>query len=139
LLTVRCDGSFASAYGGSNPALQPGSLLALPPSVNINALGLRSVPGLAFAWTLQNYGMYVVDNLGQDAATLCTETSPKGIFADQFAAAWKYPKFTMFMGCNQNWCNNFTQGMWLGWRLIFDLFSFCFVFCLFLSFSSSDA
>jgi hypothetical protein len=43
-----------------------GALLALPPSVNINDLGL-SEPGKRLAGALQNYGAYAVDSTGCSA------------------------------------------------------------------------
>ncbi len=39
-----------------------GSLLAIPRNVDIASLGLATVPGMKLAWTLQNYGAYVVDD-----------------------------------------------------------------------------
>ena len=48
---TTCDGYFDSPgsleYGGTNPALRPGSLLALPTSVSIASLGLTTGPGAA--------------------------------------------------------------------------------------------
>ncbi len=51
-----------SEYLGSNPALRMGSLLAIPRAVDINALGLKTPMAKRLAWTLQNYGAYVVDS-----------------------------------------------------------------------------
>jgi hypothetical protein len=57
---VSCDGYFddgsSISYNGTNPALKPGSLLALNATVDITKLGLVTVPALHLAWTLQNYG-----------------------------------------------------------------------------------
>jgi hypothetical protein len=62
------DASATTYYGRRNPDAQlissymkMGALLAIPPSVDINALGLRTEPGRQLAWTLQNYGAYIVD------------------------------------------------------------------------------
>lgn len=49
-------------YVGTNPALRMGSLLVLPPGVDINGLGLQTAMGKRLAWTLQNYGAYIVDS-----------------------------------------------------------------------------
>lgn len=50
-------------YGGSNPALKMGALVALPKTVNINSLGL-SAKGLKIAQAMQDYGAYIVDSTG---------------------------------------------------------------------------
>ena len=55
------------SYNGSVPALRMGSLLAIPPSVDIDDLGLKTEPARKLAWTLQNYGAYVVDSTGWNA------------------------------------------------------------------------
>ena len=47
--------------------LYMGSLLAIPPSVNINSLGL-SPQGLALAKALQNYGAYITETGGANIA-----------------------------------------------------------------------
>ena len=47
-------------YQGAVAELVHGALLALPPGTDIAALGLRTEPGRMIAWTLQNYGAYIV-------------------------------------------------------------------------------
>ena len=61
------DGGSASSYTG---LIHMGSLIAIPRSVNLAALGL-SPQGLMLATALQNYGAYVVDTGG--AATFYAE------------------------------------------------------------------
>lgn len=51
-------GSIGQAIAG----LAMGSLLAIPPSTDINALGLETAAAKKIAWTLQNYGAYAVDD-----------------------------------------------------------------------------
>ena len=84
------DSSRAFVYGGKNPALRPGALLALPTSVTVESLGLTSAPAQQLAWTLQNYGAYVVDDTGYSAVAICTEAGPNGNFTDQFASDWGF-------------------------------------------------
>jgi hypothetical protein len=43
-----------------------GSLLAIPANVDLAGLSLQTAPARQLAWTLQNYGAYVVDNAGPD-------------------------------------------------------------------------
>lgn len=69
----HADSYWASVYGGSIPAMRMGSLLALPPSVDIVTMGLQTAPGRKLAWTLQNYGAYVVDDTGWDVYALDAE------------------------------------------------------------------
>jgi hypothetical protein len=91
-----CDGYFDDAtsplkYGGTNPALRPGSLLALPPSVPIASLALTTQPAQALAWTLQNYGAYLVDDSAWSSVSICVENGPAGSFQQQFQADWGMP------------------------------------------------
>jgi hypothetical protein len=57
----NADYGYEGRYVGSNTDLRMGALLALAPSVNLNNLGLTTDFGKRVAWTVQNYGMYVVD------------------------------------------------------------------------------
>jgi len=88
-----CDSYFCNgngAYGGTNPALRPGSLLALDFSIDITKLGLTTKPALSLAWTLQNYGLYLVDDSFWDSIAIETETSPSGVYTDQFQQGWGF-------------------------------------------------
>ena len=72
----NADSGYAGRYVGSIPDLRMGSLMALDVSVNINNLGLTTDFGRRLAWTIQNYGMYVVDELygtSWDPITLTVE------------------------------------------------------------------
>ena len=62
-----------STYGGSIPV---GTLFAIPPSVNINNLGL-SPQGLVIAKALQQFGAYDLDS-ASDQAVFCAEPSAEG-------------------------------------------------------------
>ncbi len=59
-----------------NTAMKMGALLAIPPSVNLATLGLETDPGRQIAWTLQNYGAYVVDSFGGPAFAFSAEEGP---------------------------------------------------------------
>lgn len=54
-------------YGGLNPELVMGSLLAIPPDVTDKSLKLKTIPGRKLFFTLQNYGGYIVDDTLWDA------------------------------------------------------------------------
>ena len=62
-------------YLGSNPALVMGSLLAIPPGVTAESLGLTSKVGKKIFQAMQDYGAYVVDDSGLDYNYLCLEHS----------------------------------------------------------------
>jgi hypothetical protein len=90
-----CDGYFNDStsplkYGGTNPALGPGALLALPVSVSIVSLGLTTEPAKNLAWTLQNYGAYLVDDTAWSATAICIEHGPAGSFAAQFQSDYGF-------------------------------------------------
>lgn len=73
-------------YGGTNPALVMGSLLAIPPQVNLASLNLQTVPGRKLFFTLQNYGGYIVDDTLWDNHAIAIED---GAMAE-FAAKYQY-------------------------------------------------
>lgn len=83
------DGYALSRYGAARPgpvAFKMGALLALPPSINIGSLGLETEPGRQIAWTMQNYGGYVVDDSYGGQFGITTEVGPDGRFISQFKA-----------------------------------------------------
>ena len=88
---IRHDSCAPGCYGGTVPALEMGSLLAIPTSVNISGLGLETAPARMLAWTLQNYGAYVADNTAQSAFSIETEDSPSGSVVTQFQQTWGFP------------------------------------------------
>lgn len=69
------DANAAYQYQGSNPALVMGSLLAIPPNVTAQSLGLTSKAGKKIFQAMQDYGAYVVDDAGWDYNYLCIERS----------------------------------------------------------------
>ncbi|MEJ2890345.1 hypothetical protein [Actinomycetospora aeridis] len=73
-----------------NPAMRMGALLALPPSVDIGAIGLTTEPGRQLAWTLQNYGAYIVDDTNGPQFALNAEVGPAGSMREQFRGDWGY-------------------------------------------------
>lgn len=70
-------------YGGSNPNLAPGSLLAVPSSVAVNT---TTVPGKRILDALTGYGGYLVDDTACNRGTLCTEYG----FGDVFEAEYGF-------------------------------------------------
>ncbi|MGZ8177338.1 hypothetical protein ACXVUM_05340 [Williamsia sp. SKLECPSW1] len=88
------DSDAEETYGrqGSAPsAMKLGALLAIPLDVDIDSLGLQTVPGRQIAWTLQNYGAYVADSAACACFAIVTEKGPSGRFADQFRRDYGYP------------------------------------------------
>ena len=59
---TTADGCAPGCYGGSVPALRMGSLLALPPSVDVNSMGLETDAAKILAHAFQDYGGYTVDD-----------------------------------------------------------------------------
>ena len=77
-------GWYGSVGGNTNTAMRMGSLLAIPPTVDIASLGLTTEPGRQIAWTLQNYGAYVVDDTYGPSFALNAENGPGGNTRTQF-------------------------------------------------------
>lgn len=86
--------SYAVGHYGSNrdnPSyMKMGALLAIPRNTDIESLGLESTPGKMLAWTLQNYGAYIVDDTWGPAFAINAEDGPAGSMHTQFKADWGY-------------------------------------------------
>jgi hypothetical protein len=82
---------YGSATNNTNSAMKMGALLAIPANVNISTLGLQSVPGKMLAWTLQNYGAYIVDSRGSPGFDFSIEDGAAGSKADEFQADYGFP------------------------------------------------
>lgn len=98
---VKADSGAQDLYGGDNPALQMGSLLALPPGFDLGAL--QSGPGRIVARALLDYGAYVVDDTKTPTVAFTTEWSPRGRVIDEFEQRWGYALSTDDgLGCPAN-------------------------------------
>jgi hypothetical protein len=82
------DGYAAKGYKGDLKPLRMGSLLALPPDVDIDSLGLRLEASVKIARALQDYGAYIVDDPVASAYGIAVERSPKGRVVDEFEKAY---------------------------------------------------
>ncbi len=74
----RCDGyamrvGHNGKYGGTNPFLLMGSLLAIPPEVTEESLELKTEPAKKLFRALQNYGAYIVDDVYWDCFSWSVE------------------------------------------------------------------
>jgi hypothetical protein len=104
---IGSDSNAVTAYGSLGDGTQPvgmqmGALLAIPAKVNLSNLGLLSVPGQMLAWTLQNYGAYIVDSTGGAGFTLAAEEGAQGSMLTQFQNDWGYPMQDWVIHSNKN-------------------------------------
>ncbi|MBT0566289.1 hypothetical protein [Williamsia sp. CHRR-6] len=83
-------------------AMKMGALLAIPASVDIDRLGLRTVPGRQLAWTLQNYGAYITDSTACACFAIVSEKGPQGSFAEQFRRDYGF-SFEQRVADNSPW------------------------------------
>ncbi len=60
-------------YAGSDKNVVMGSLLALPPDVTVESLGIKTEVGKKLFYALQNYGAYVSDDSAWDSYCFCVE------------------------------------------------------------------
>src|SRR2546428_2529976 len=68
-----------------------GSLLALPPAIDVNAMGLEpGEPAKILAHAFQDYGAGTVDDAAWSVSAVATEYSPSGKVDDEFGAAWNF-------------------------------------------------
>jgi hypothetical protein len=63
----RADWVANDLYGGTNPALTNGSLLAIPPDVTEESLGLETITGSQLYQALRDYGGYICDDSAWDS------------------------------------------------------------------------
>src|SRR5947209_5835268 len=77
-----------TCYGGTNPALRMGALLALPPGFEMSSLETDAARILARGFL--DYGAYVVDNAGWSVYGLDTEFSTAGSVEQEFARSWGF-------------------------------------------------
>ena len=88
-----CDGysDDPTLYGGSNPKLVPGALLAVPPPALPALLStLATEPAKQLAWTLTQFGGLLCDDTYDDRMTFNAEHG----FDAAFSAAWGFPFVT---------------------------------------------
>lgn len=83
------DGHAALTYTGREPAFEMGSLLALPPDFDVEALATE--PARILARAARDYGIYVVDTAGFDSYALAIEWSPDGRVLGEFQSTWSMP------------------------------------------------
>ncbi len=90
----KADGGFdnpseGNYYGGTNPEMKIGALLALGRNVVLNSvadnsLGLETEAALIIARAMRDYGAYTVDNTAWDSYAIITEIGPDGSVRDEF-------------------------------------------------------
>lgn len=88
------DNNAVLTYGIDNPdpasVVKMGALLAIPAQRDLADIGLETMPARMLAWTLQNYGAYVVDDTAGPAFAFAAEDGPDGSLAEQFRADWGF-------------------------------------------------
>jgi hypothetical protein len=83
-------GWYGAASNNGNTAMKQGSLLAIPYSKSIASLYLETTPAKQLAWTLQNYGAYIVDDTYAPGFALNAEGGPSGTKAAEFQRDWGF-------------------------------------------------
>ena len=83
-------GWYGSASGNTNSAMKMGALLAIPGTVSIGSLGLETQPARQLAWTLQNYGAYIVDDTYAAGFDFSAEDGPDGSKKAEFKKDWGF-------------------------------------------------
>lgn len=105
------DSDAVGSYGSKPNLVTPGSemkmgaLLAIPANVDISKLGLKTEPAKQLAWTLQNYGAYIVDSIGGAGYDFSVENGSRGSFTAQFQADWGFA-FGQRVRDNTDWVHD---------------------------------
>lgn len=92
---LKADGYAAEVYGTkrTTPFVKEvlmGSLLALPPWIDLDSLVFETEPGRRLAKVFQDYGAYIVDDTYWDAWAIETEWGPNGKWSDEFKNAYGF-------------------------------------------------
>lgn len=69
----QTDSYAGNVYGGTNPELVLGALMAIPPNLTPNDLNIQTIPGQKLFYALQDYGAYIVDDTAWDVTAFCME------------------------------------------------------------------
>ena len=78
-------------YGGTDPHVAPGALLAVPAAVAAS-LKMATQPGAKVLQALRDYGGYIVDDTGAgNSAAICMEAAVNGEMRQHFGYAMTYP------------------------------------------------
>ena len=70
---ISADNYAPQQYKGTNPHIVMGSLFAIPPDVEVESLGLKTIPGKKLFFTLQNYGAYFTEDAAWDTWDIIVE------------------------------------------------------------------
>lgn len=106
---IQSDSYAVGWYGTSptntNSAMKMGSLLAIPASVDITAMGLITEPAKQLAWTLQNYGAYIVDDTYAPGFDFSIEDGPGGSKAAEFLSdfGFQFAQRVGLSGSRSDW------------------------------------
>lgn len=76
-----CDPNSSIRYGGADPGVVQGTLLALKPDFDVAQL--RTEPARIIATALKNYGAYIADDTAWSTYAFETEWGPSGRVSDQ--------------------------------------------------------
>ena len=87
---ARPNGYGTKASGDNPAAMKMGALLAIPANIDLTKIGLETAPAKMLAWTLQNYGAYVVDSTGGASFAIAVEDGPDGSMRSQFQSDWGF-------------------------------------------------
>lgn len=77
-------------YGGINPHVAPGTLLALPPAVAAS-INTSTVPGAAIKQALTDFGGYVVDDTADNSGSVCMQAAVNEEMRQAFGYSMAYP------------------------------------------------
>jgi hypothetical protein len=78
---AAADSYASSSYAGSNPEVQMGSLLAIPPWMTASSLGVSTPVGLKLFAAMQDYGGYVTDDSAWATNYISVDQAAIGTFA----------------------------------------------------------
>jgi hypothetical protein len=88
-------------YRGVNPKLVMGTLLAIPPEIREEDLGLQTLPGKKLFHALQDYGGYIVDDTAWDTYAIALENGAEDEFKSTYGYSFGKDSGAFYQDINQ--------------------------------------
>ena len=95
----KCDGDGAG-YGGTNPYLKMGALLAVPPQV-AKTIRIQTIPGKKILYALTYYGGYIKDSQNLNWATMALDKDAEDEFLAYYGYSFMVPSTTSNQAARQ--------------------------------------
>jgi len=103
----RSDSYAPQGYQGTNPKIEMGALMALHPSETPEGLGIKTEAGRKIFAAMQNYGAYLADDTGWNAAALSLSIEARQEFEEVYGYSFNQGSYAT--GEAKDWFDDFNK------------------------------